>query len=417
MSVERNIYKLANGSFEVGYRDSQGKQRWKSVVGGITAARAERDRILGDKASGKRVQPNPRLTFGQAADRWLAEQVSDLRPTTQASYENSIRVHLRPRWGNRRLDYITVDDVAKLVRELRAEGRAESSIATILRAASRTFKFAARRMAWHGIPPTGGLENGERPKLSQSRPRRLFKVAELEQTIAAAHEPYKALFALAAVTGARESELLGLVWSDLDLSDTNVATVSFNFQVDRKGQRQPLKTERSRRRVQIPKSLALMLLEHKARSVHCGSSLFVFSTRMGRPIAQRNLIRELRRAMKAATDDKGRPTFPALHEGRPIKRGELPTFHGFRHTAASQAIHDGDSAEEVSWQLGHRSSLVTRAIYITEIQSAEREAKRREKMEARYGSVLEAATRSRQSQAPRSEAEILKLRRSGDEGQ
>src|SRR3954453_16022725 len=76
--VERNIYvgHDAGGrtSYVVGYRDSAGKQRWQTVQGGITAARRTRDAILGSKAKGERVAPNPRLTFGEAADRWLAEQ-------------------------------------------------------------------------------------------------------------------------------------------------------------------------------------------------------------------------------------------------------------------------------------------------------------------------------------------------------
>ncbi len=48
-SVERNIYKRADGRLELGYRDSTGKQRWRVIGGGIMAARAERDAILGDK--------------------------------------------------------------------------------------------------------------------------------------------------------------------------------------------------------------------------------------------------------------------------------------------------------------------------------------------------------------------------------
>jgi hypothetical protein len=81
-----SIYRRPDGKLEIGYRDSLGKQRWKVVNGGITAARAERDAILGSKARGDRVRPNPRLRFGEAAARWLAEQVCDLRPSTQACH-------------------------------------------------------------------------------------------------------------------------------------------------------------------------------------------------------------------------------------------------------------------------------------------------------------------------------------------
>jgi integrase len=79
-----------------------------------------------------------------------------------------------------------------------------------------------------------------------------------------------------------------------------------------------------------------------------------------------------------ATDGDGQPTFPVLHRrdenGRrvPVPSGVLPSFHGFRHMAASEAIAAGESAEEVSWQLGHQNTVITRAVYVQEVKSAER---------------------------------------------
>jgi len=72
-----------------------------------------------------------------------------------------------------------------------------------------------------------------------------------------------------------------------------------------------------------------------------------------RPLGQHNVLRALRRAQERAVDGRGRPTFPALHErderGRRLAptAGKLPTFHSFRHTAASHAIAAGESTEEV----------------------------------------------------------------------
>jgi len=281
-----------------------------------------------------------------------------------------------------------------LIRELRAEGKSEATIETICKAARRTFKFAARHMGWRGESPFDHLENGERPRLSEAARRRIFEGDELAETIAAASEPWRTLFAFAAVTGARLSETLGLVWADLDLSDVYSASVSFAFQVDRKGKRQSLKTDESRRELELPRSLAVMLAEHKVRSPHSQELDFVFASRSGRPLSQRNVLRALRVAMGNAQAEDGSPTFPVLHgvdrDGKalPTPRGAVPSFHAFRHTAASQAIRDGESAEEVSWQLGHRSSVVTRAVYIRELRDAERSTQRRAKFEARMGSVL-----------------------------
>src|SRR4051794_28906250 len=81
----------------------------------------------------------------------------------------------RPRWGRRRLDEITVDDAAVLVRELRLAGKAEWTIATILRAAGRVFAFARRRLRWHGENPVSALEASERPKVTSMPRRRIFQ--------------------------------------------------------------------------------------------------------------------------------------------------------------------------------------------------------------------------------------------------
>jgi integrase len=221
---------------------------------------------------------------------------------------------------------------------------------------------------------------------------------------------------LAAVSGARESELLGLTWADVDLSDPEAAEVRIAFQADRHGKRVALKTDESRRTVELPRQLAALLLEHKAASLHKSSDAFVFATRSGRVIGQRNVLRELRRAMRQATDERGRPVFPILSErdehGKPVKtpRGSVPNFHSFRHTAASEAIAAGEGVEEISWQLGHRNSNVTRLVYLQEVKGAERTARRRAKMEVRLGSLLEAAERStpRQTDTPKG-AEVVSL--------
>lgn len=255
-------------------------------------------------------------------------------------------------------------------------------------------------MNWHGQNPVVELEKGERPRVSAAARRPIFVGDQLAQTLAAAPEPYKTLFAVGSVTGARVSECLGLVWADVSLDDLDAAEIRFAYQVDRHGRRQSLKTEESRRTVEIPRRLAAMLVAHKLRSGDTASGSFVFATRSGAPLQQRNVATALRRAQRDARDDAGQPTFPILHEcgedGRRVvvPPGTLPSFHGFRHTAASEAIAAGESAEEVSWQLGHKSSLVTRAVYVQEVKSAERTARRRARMEARYGGVLDAAVES-----------------------
>src|SRR3954469_3579212 len=179
--------------------------------------------------------------------------------------------------------------------------------------AGRVFKFARRHCRWRGENPLDLLEKGERPKVATTRERRIFEGDELAQTLAALWEPWTTLFRLAAVVGARESELLGLWWEDLELDDLAAATIRFAFQVDRDGVRVALKTDESKPRLPLPRSAALMLLEHKARTpAPTTSRSFVFGTRQGRPLHQRNVLRALYLAQERARDADGRPTFPEL---------------------------------------------------------------------------------------------------------
>jgi integrase len=208
--------------------------------------------------------------------------------------------------------------------------------------------------------------------------RRIFAGDELAQTIEAATEPWRTLFRLASVVGARKSELLGLWWQDLELDDLDAATIRFGFQADLDRQRVELKTQESKATLPLPRSAALMLLEHKARTpAPTSPQSFVFGTPTGRPLHQRAVLHALYRAQERARDARGLPTFPELFEadGRGqlivgadgdfilanVKRRELrlPSFHALRHGAAM----DCDDAEEARDLLRHKNSNITRAIY------------------------------------------------------
>jgi len=395
--VERNIYRRPTGVLEVGFKDAAGIQRWRTVDGGLLAARRLRDELLARRGRGETVAADSRLRFGEAADRWRAGPVLDLRQSTQAKYRVALDRHLRPRFGAVRLDAITADHLAALVRELRAQGKSEATIAVILGVIGQIYKFAARRLGWQGPNPMTLLLSSERPKVSLAKRRPLFTPEQIEQTIAAAREPYRTLFTVAALTGARVSELCGLTWSDVRLDDLNDAEITFGWQVDRKGARRPTKTDGSARTVPIPRELALVLQRRKLTARDTRPEAFVFATRSGRPLGQRNVQRALRRAQDRAVGEDGRPTFPIIHQldaaGRPVSvpAGALPSMHSFRHTVASRALLAGESVDEVAFLLGHRDATVTRVVYVREVADARRRSLRRSRMLAEYSGALQVA--------------------------
>ncbi|HEV7938054.1 MAG TPA: tyrosine-type recombinase/integrase [Solirubrobacteraceae bacterium] len=395
--VERNIYRRPTGVFEIGFKDGAGVQRWRTVEGGITAARALRDELLAARGRGERVAPNPRLRFEEASERWLNEYVVDLREATRELYRNAVERHLRPRYATRRLDAIAPDDLARLVRELRAAGLSESSAQNVLGVVNRIYRYARRRLSWAGTNPVSDMLPSERPKPSQAVHRRVFEGKELEQVIAAARGVWRPFLILAAVTGARLSELCGLTWECVHIDDLDDAEIEFLWQVDRRGRRRPSKKDSSIRKLPIPRELALILAKHKLASRNTGPDAYVFATSTGRPLSQRNAGRALRATQRRAVDDGGRPTFPILHEhdehDKPVSvpRGALPSMHSFRHTFASRAFLAGDSMDDVAFLLGHANANVTRTVYLHELNDARRRAMRRSKMVGEYGAAMEAA--------------------------
>jgi integrase len=395
--VERNIYRRPTGVLEVGFKDAAGIQRWRTIDGGIMAARKVRDELLARRGRGETIVPDARLRFGEAADLWLRGPVLDLRATTQAGYRSTVEQHLQGRFGRRRLDSITADDLAAMVRDLRRHGKSEATIAAVLGAIGRIYKFAARRLGFSGVNPTTLMLPSERPKVSLAKRLPIFTPEQIEQTLAASSEPYRTLFTVAALTGARISELCGLTWADVVLDDLDDAEVTFGFQVDRHGNRRPTKTDGSARTVPIPRDLALVLTRHKATAAITLPEAFVFATRTGRPLGQRNVARALRSSQQRAVSPSGQPTFPVLHqldtEGEPIPAapGSVPSLHSFRHTVASRALLAGESVDEVAFLLGHRDATVTRVVYIREIADARRRHMRRSRMTAEYAGALRIA--------------------------
>jgi integrase len=416
--VERNIYRRASGVYEVGFKDVDGRQRWRTVDGGLTAARAVRHEYLARRGRGEQVASNVRLRFADAVRGWLAGPVVDLRPATRDCYRNAAEQHLLPRYASRRLDKVTPDDLARLVRELRQEGLAESTIVIVIGVTNRVYRYAARRLGWTGTNPVSLMLSSERPKPSHDVRRRLFKDGELEQTIEAADEPWRTLFTVAALTGARLSELLAVRWMNVRTADQHDAEIEFSCQVDRHGNLRPTKTDGSARTVPIPCALAVIIEGHRARSTHMDPTNFVFCTRTGRPLGHRNVARALRLAQKKATDETGAPTFPVLHErdeaGKPvaIPHGALPSMHSFRHTVASRALRGGESVDEIAFLLGHRDANVTRAVYVRELADARRRSMRRSRMATEFAEVLGGSS----ADEPRSESDARVTGQSNPEG-
>jgi integrase len=246
--------------------------------------------------------------------------------------------------------HITTADVADLLDRLRERGRSEKTIAGALATLGSVMRFAVRN-GWIADSPVGKLEIDERPRPAR-RTQRVLGREEIARLMDASLPNYRALLATALLTGMRLSELLGLIWDDIDPigGSVRVRAQLSRARTDAPGRRVAPKTPSAARDIPLAPQLATVLREHRSASPHRAGGDWVFATRNGTPLSQRNVQRSaLTRAARVAglDDDAG-----------------CLRFHDLRHTFASHLIIDLHlDVVQVSRILGHASVSTTLDVY------------------------------------------------------
>ena len=240
---------------------------------------------------------------------------------------------------------------ARHARHRHGPGEAEPCASCLRRAATEL-----------GIPPEELLREAERitagVEAAGSQTAALFDAAE------AAADPLLGLWIVAALTGARKSELLGLTWDDVDLE---AGTLCIRPTAVR-----DVKTTRSRRTLDLD-SVAVVALKahrdrqafHKAtlREAYAGLGL-VFASELGTMLDPHNVAKRFERALRRA----GLPHTTRLHD--------------LRHGVATMLLEAGETVPTVSEYLGHASPAVTMSVYAHAVPGSKRRAAER------IGSIL-----------------------------
>ncbi len=273
------------------------------------------------------------ITFAEFAPKWLETSAEGrVRPTTLKSYRDTLRLHLVPFFGHRKLISIRTRDVDEYLASKRRSGKyAPASIAKHLMVLKMLMKqaiiwdYAAVNPAEHVKPPRTIQKEVE-----------VFSPLEIQAFLEAASPEYRPFFTTAVLTGLRLGELLGLKWSDINFRTSQIhvrrAYVLEQFT-------EP-KTRAGIRAVVMAPSLVSTLKRHQLKSPP-GDLDLVFATEEGKPLNGSNMRqREFHSALRRAK----------LHRIR---------FHDLRHTYASLLIAAGENLKFISSQLGHSSIQVT----------------------------------------------------------
>lgn len=234
----------------------------------------------------------PCTSFVEFVELWKRRVLVQHKPSTQKSVESHIQAHLVPFFGH----YNLRDIDSELMQEY----------VSTLKCAPKTIKNSVGyfRMMWRSAKAWGyvthdAVEGVVLPKQIKSKPR-VFTLEEMKGIIQAAKPPYDTLFWLAAETGLRSGELLGLRVEDLDLESGSIVVRQSIWG----GKVQKPKTENSLRAFAFSPQLVghLSGFLHQLQPNNLG---LLFSTCNEVPISYGVLIKRLHNVLKQLGIKKG----------------------------------------------------------------------------------------------------------------
>ncbi|MBC2710064.1 MAG: site-specific integrase [Desulfosarcina sp.] len=327
------------GRYVLDYYDDHGKRVRKTLPTGTTLKKAkDKLREIEDQLAKGLYIPDEKIpTFSKVAEEWLKKKKPELRDSTWHVYEGHTKNHFNA-FDDIRIDRITIAMIEEWITERQNEEMPIATIRKILVSMGQILKFAVR----HKYISYNPFPDAERPRgRVKTDSVMILKPDQLTAFLdAVSDQKYKTLFMLAIFSGARQGELLGLKWPDMDGKNNQIHIQrTFNHQTF-----YDTKTETSNRRIDLgPK----MMAELKKWRVACLPNKLdlMFPNEEGQPMNYSNMVQ--------------RYYMPALKKAK-IKRIK---FHCLRHTFASLLIHQGENIKYIQSQLGHSSPTVTLNIY------------------------------------------------------
>jgi integrase len=323
--------------------DGKRRQRWK---GGF-ATRKEAQQFLNETLSkldaGLYVAPSKQTFADYLETEWLPAIAATVRPLTLTQYRSLIRNRIKPRIGHLRLQALTGAHLNAMYRELEQEGLAAASLRQTHAVVSRALRDAVR---W-GKVQRNAAQAADPPALADTRAT-AWTARELGRFLEHVRgDRLFALWRLAATTGMRRGELLGVQWLDLDL-EAGTLTVDRQLVPTRGGCTfGPPKSKRSRRKVALDAGTVEVLRAHREAQLleraYAGDAYqdadLLFANELGAPIHPQRLTEWFGQLRKAA--------------GVPVG-----TLHILRHTAATLALTNGVPLHVLAARIGDRPETV-----------------------------------------------------------
>jgi integrase len=326
-----------------------GNRKQKTISLGVCATRTIARQRLRDYIDQAEVNSkeqfhqntSPAITFKQQSERWLEHSATRTRkpvkPATLAGWQHALNAWLLPNIGGKLLSEVSNRVLRELVGKMTAAGLAPKTIVNYVQVVKMVVASAVNDEGDQIYPRTWNHDFIGLPIVNKEKQHRpTITERELGEIVSSVKERYAVLFTLLAGTGLRIGEALGLKTSDLS-SNCRILHVRRSIW---RGKEQAPKTPNAIRVVDVPETLARVLLEYSS-----GRTGYLFATATGRPLLARNVLR-------------------VLHG-----TGKRIGFHAFRRYRAA-VLRKAQAPEDlITLWLGHARTLADR--YATQLREDE----------------------------------------------
>jgi len=312
----------------------------------------------GQRQDGRRLGP----TFGvYLTMKWLPAKQLTLRPSTWDGYRRLIELHVLPHLGRVPLRHLRAEHLDRLYAILLERGRSDGrggldtktvhEVHIVLR---RALRDAERRGSIVRNPAELAHAPKRRPLTSSEF--RAWNADQLGSFLALAQTSthFTALW-LAANTGMRRGEVLGLRWSDVDLESARLSVNRSLISVAYELHESRGKTRTARRTIDLDERTVGVL--GSIRKTGSEEDSYVFCHEDGSPIHPQVLSD----AFKRLVSQSGLPRI---------------RLHDLRHTHATLLLKAGVPIKVVSERLGHSTPGFTMATYQHVLPGMQAEAAR-----------------------------------------
>ncbi len=342
-------------------RDADGQRLERRRGGFETKREAERQlaETVASLNSGTFVPSKPTTVTEYLRDEWL-----EATAPPQVGYETwddrrrNLGHHVIPHLGDLRLQDVNASHLTRLYAHLMKEGRVDGggglSPTTVRRIHAILRKAFNDAVRW-GVLQSNPTEFADPPparvvKAARRRSMRTWNRDELRAFLDGTREhPLHALWMLAATTGMRRSELLGLRWPNLDL-DAGTVLVRNTVVLEEDGYElaDAQKSTRSGRTIHLDHRTVARLREHRAE-------LEAIAEATGPDWNHHDLV------FPTPEGTWWNPPAVSLAFRRAVRSLGLRAvrFHDVRHSHASLLLRAGVNPKVVSERLGHSSVAFT----------------------------------------------------------